>query len=109
MWVIRPHVEPTEITIDLPPVLVESLGVGAGMLARYLTSLAEQGAIDPENNPPPLPVLCRICERQIQPWWFEKHSELCMLEHKAESDVQLCQENLGMHRQAIVKILDAME
>jgi len=56
-----------------------------------------------------MPVLCRICERQIQPWWFEKHSELCMLEHKAESDVQLCQENLQMHRQAIVKVLDAME
>ena len=109
MWVIRPFVEPNEITIDLPPVLVESLGVGAGMLARYLTSLAEQGAVDPANNPPPMPVLCRICERQIQPWWFEKHSELCMLEHKAESDVQLCQENLGMHRHAIVKILDAME
>jgi len=109
MWVVRPFVEPTEITIDLAPVLVESLGVGAGMLARYLTSLAEQGAVDPGNHPPPMPVLCRICERQIQPWWFEKHSELCMLEHKAESDVQLCQENLGMHRQAIVKVLDAME
>jgi serine/threonine-protein kinase RIM15 len=109
MWVVRPFVEPTEITIDLAPVLVESLGVGAGMLARYLTSLAEQGAVDPENHPPPMPVLCRICERQIQPWWFEKHSELCMLEHKAESDVQLAQENLGMHRQAIVKVLDAME
>lgn len=109
MWVIRPFVEPNEITIDLPSVLVESLGVGAGMLARYLTSLAEQGAVDPAGNPPPMPVLCRICERQIQPWWFEKHSELCMLEHKAESDVQLCQENLGMHRHAIVKILDAME
>ncbi|TGZ80091.1 hypothetical protein EX30DRAFT_69156 [Ascodesmis nigricans] len=109
MWVVRPYVEPTEITIDLPPVLVESLGVGAGMLARYLTSLAEQGNGDPANHPPPLPVLCRICERQIQPWWFEKHSELCMLEHKAESDVQLCQENLGMHRQALVRILDAME
>lgn len=109
MWVIRPFVEPTEITIDLPPVLVESLGVGAGMLARYLTGLAEHHAVDPANHAPPLPVLCRICERQIQPWWFEKHSELCLLEHKAESEVQLCQENLGVHRQAIVKILDAME
>lgn len=109
MWVIRPYVEPTEITIDLPPVLVESLGVGAGMLARYLTSLAERGGVDPENHPPPLPVLCRICERQIQPWWFEKHSELCMLEHKAEGEVQMAQENLGVHRQALVRILDAME
>ncbi|KAF3928015.1 hypothetical protein AA313_de0200926 [Arthrobotrys entomopaga] len=106
MWVIRPWTEPKEITIDLPATVIESLGVGAGMLAQLLNSLAED---DPENHPPPLPVLCRICESQIQPWWFEKHSELCMLEHKAESEVQLAQENLAVQRNAIVKVLDAME
>ncbi|KAF3919584.1 hypothetical protein ABW20_dc0103271 [Dactylellina cionopaga] len=106
MWVIRPWTEPKEITIDLPAPIIESLGVGAGMLAQYLNALAED---DPANHPPPLPVLCRICESQIQPWWFEKHSELCMLEHKAESEVQLAQENLSVQRNAIVKVLDAME
>lgn len=106
MWVIRPWTEPKEITIDLPAPIIESLGVGAGMLAQYLNALAED---DPAGHPPPLPVLCRICETQIQPWWFEKHSELCMLEHKAESEVQLAQENLSVQRNAIVKVLDAME
>ncbi|PSN59639.1 serine threonine protein kinase-like protein [Corynespora cassiicola Philippines] len=108
MWMIRPSVV-REVTIDLPEVLVESLGVGAEMLAHYLNGLAEQGANDPGNHPPPLPVLCRICERQITPWWFEKHTELCLQEHRAEMDVQMAQESLAEHRNAIVKVLDSLE
>ncbi|KAF2498454.1 putative response regulator receiver RIM15p [Lophium mytilinum] len=108
MWMIRPSVI-REVTIDLPMVLVEALGVGAEMLANHLTALAEVGANDPANHPPPLPVLCRICERQITPWWFEKHTELCLQEHRAEMEVQLAQESLSDHRNSIVKVLDALE
>ncbi|KAI5289406.1 rim15, signal transduction response regulator [Ascosphaera aggregata] len=109
MWMLRPPVRPREITIDLPPILVESLGVGAEVLANYLTMLAEAGGRDPAHHPPPMPVLCRICERQITPWWFEKHSELCITEHKAEMEVQIAHESLGEHRRSIVKVLDALE
>ncbi|KAI9847353.1 MAG: rim15, signal transduction response regulator [Sclerophora amabilis] len=109
MWMLRPSAEPREVTIDLPSLLVESLGVGAEMLARYLNSLAEVGANDPGNHAPPLPVLCRICERQIPPWWFEKHTELCLQEHRAESEVQMAHESLTEHRSAIVKVLDSFE
>ncbi|PYI27910.1 serine threonine protein kinase [Aspergillus indologenus CBS 114.80] len=111
MWMLRPFTEPREITIDLPPLLVESLGVGAEVLANYLTTLAEAAASepDPSKHPAPNPVLCRICERQITPWWFEKHSDLCLQEHRAEMDVQIAQENLNEHRHAIVRVLDALE
>jgi len=109
MWMIRPWIAPREIQIDLPNVIVDSLGSGAEVLASYLNTLAEAGLNDPAQLPPPLPVLCRICERQIPPWWFEKHSELCLQEHKAEMEVQMCQENLTEHRHAIVKVLDALE
>ncbi|KAJ5781354.1 hypothetical protein N7457_006514 [Penicillium paradoxum] len=111
MWMLRPLTEPREVTIDLPPLLVESLGVGAEVLANYLTELAEAAATepDPSKHPAPTPVLCRICERQITPWWFEKHSDLCLQEHRAEMDVQLAQENLNEHRHVIVKVLDALE
>ncbi|KAH8674636.1 putative Serine/threonine-protein kinase cek1 [Tricladium varicosporioides] len=109
MWMIRPWIAPREIQIDLPAVIVDSLGSGAEVLASYLTTLAEVGLQDPANHAPPLPVLCRICERQIPPWWFEKHTELCLQEHKAEMEVQMCQENLTEHRHAIVKVLDALE
>lgn len=109
MWMIRPWIQPREIQIDLPAVIVDSLGSGAEVLASYLTTLAEAGLQDPANHAPPLPVLCRICERQITPWWFEKHTELCLQEHKAEMEVQMCQENLTEHRHMIVKVLDALE
>ncbi|PGH14654.1 AGC protein kinase [Polytolypa hystricis UAMH7299] len=109
MWMLRPSSGPREVTIDLPPLLVESLGVGAEVLANYLTVLAEVGINDPAHHPPPMPVLCRICERQITPWWFEKHSDLCLQEHRAEMDVQMAQDNLNDHRHYIVRVLDALE
>ncbi|KAI0535937.1 putative response regulator receiver RIM15p [Xylaria digitata] len=110
MWMIRPWVPPCEIKIDLPPLIVESLGSGAEILASYLTQLAESGQDDSSSQPlAPKPVLCRICERQILPWWFEKHTELCLQEHRAEMDVQMAQESLTEHRHAIVKVLDALE
>jgi serine/threonine-protein kinase RIM15 len=109
MWMLQPAAEPVQITIALPRFLVESLGVGAELLAKYLTELAESGANDPAHHPPPLPVLCRVCERTIVPWWFEKHSDLCVQEHRAEMDVQMAQESLVEHRHAIVKVLDAFE
>ncbi|KAI1396392.1 hypothetical protein F4819DRAFT_504453 [Hypoxylon fuscum] len=109
MWMIRPWIAPREIKIDLAPLLVDSLGSGAEVLASYLTQLAESGSEDPASHPPPPHVLCRICERQIPPWWFEKHTDLCLQEHRAEMDVQMAQENLTEHRHAIVKVLDALE
>lgn len=105
---IRPWVAPREIQIDLTPIIADSLGSGAQILAAYLTTVAENGLDDPANHAPPLPLLCRICERQIPPWWFEKHTELCLQEHKAEMEVQMCQDNLVEHRHAIVRVLDAL-
>ncbi|QGI75638.1 hypothetical protein CEK25_000544 [Fusarium fujikuroi] len=109
MWMIRPWIAPREIKIDLPNVIVDSLGSGAEVLASYLTQLAESGLDDPEQQEPPPPVLCRICERQIPRWWFEKHTDLCLQEHRAEMDVQMAQESLTEHRHSIVKVLDALE
>lgn len=109
MWMIRPWVAPREIKIDLDTELVDSLGSGAEILASYLTRLAESGLEDPIEQAPPQPVLCRICERQIPPWWFEKHTDLCLQEHQAEMEVQMAQESLTEHRHAIVKVLDALE
>lgn len=110
MWMIRPWTAPQEIQIDLPDVIVDSLGSGAEVLAIFLNQLTEYAGdnIDEHVRPPPA-VLCRICERQIQAWWFEKHTDLCLQEHRAEMDVQMAQESLIEHRHAIVKVLDALE
>ncbi|KAF7560983.1 hypothetical protein G7046_g3162 [Stylonectria norvegica] len=109
MWMLRPWIAPREIKIDLPNVIVDSLGSGAEVLASYLTKVAESGIDDLEQHIPPPPLLCRICERQIPRWWFEKHTDLCLQEHRAEMDVQMTQENLTEHRHSIVKVLDALE
>lgn len=109
MWMLQPAIEPIQIEVELPRVLVEMLGIGAELLANYLSELTEAGANDPANHPPPLPIVCRICERSIVPWWFERHSDLCVQEHKAEMDVQMIQEGLTEHRHAIVKILDTID
>lgn len=109
MWMLRPSTPPREVTIDLPELLVQSLGVGAEMLAHYLTELAESGANDPAHHPPPPPVMCRICERHITPWWFEKHTEGCTQETRAETEISLAQDNLSEHRSAIVKVLEALD
>ncbi|KND90429.1 Serine/threonine-protein kinase cek1 [Tolypocladium ophioglossoides CBS 100239] len=109
MWMLRPWSGPHEIKIDLPEVIVDSLGSGAEVLASYLTQLAESGDDDSNVREPPSPVLCRICERQIPPWWFEKHTDLCLQEHRAEMDVQMTQESLTEHRHAIVRVLDDLE
>ena len=109
MWMLRPSAAPTEITIDLPEILADALGVGAEMLANYLTSLADSAITDPASHPPPLPIMCRICERQITPWWFEKHTEGCTQEHRSESEASLAHEALTEHRHAIVKVLDALD
>lgn len=110
MWMIRPWQAPQEIQIDLPDVIVDSLGSGAEVLAIFLNQLTEYAGDDvDENVRPPPAVLCRICERQIQAWWFEKHTDLCLQEHRAEMDVQMAQESLIEHRHAIVKVLDALE
>lgn len=109
MWMVKPLLS-REITIDLPDVLVETLGVGAEILADYLTLMADANVQQSEDLPPqPPPVLCRICERHIIPWWFEKHTELCSQEHRAEMEVQMAQEALNEQRSALVKVLDALE
>ncbi|KKY21489.1 putative agc protein kinase [Phaeomoniella chlamydospora] len=109
MWMLQPPADVQPVTIALPRLLVDSLGVGAEVLASHLMMLADAGATDPAHHPPPMPILCRVCERQITPWWFEKHSDLCVQEHRAEMDVQMAQETLTEHRHAIVKVLDALE
>ncbi|KAK9325537.1 hypothetical protein V1517DRAFT_269636 [Lipomyces orientalis] len=109
MWVLKPYFEPLRPVVDLPQTLVDSLGFGADVLASYISRLSQTGVTDPKDFPMQDQIMCRICERQIQPWWFERHSELCLVEHKAESDVQPCQDNLREHRARLFAILEQLE
>ncbi|KAK9237947.1 hypothetical protein V1525DRAFT_450077 [Lipomyces kononenkoae] len=109
MWILKPYVEPRRPVVDLPQTLIDSLGFGADFLASYLSRLSQTGITDPKDSPMQNPIMCRICERQIQPWWFERHSELCLVEHKAERDIQPCQDTLREHRASLFAILEQLE
>ncbi|BFZ63627.1 rim15, signal transduction response regulator [Saitoella coloradoensis] len=111
MWVIRPLPNPRSLTLNLDPTLVSTLGVGAEVLASYLTDIAS----DPDTHPSeigdraPGSVMCRICEREIQSWYFERHSELCLVVHKAESEVQGAQDLGRDMRGVVVGVMDRLE
>ncbi|OLL22743.1 Serine/threonine-protein kinase ppk18 [Neolecta irregularis DAH-3] len=110
MWVFRPFEEAKSSTEYIDTGLSEMLGFGASILSQYVQEIMDNPDISyPENHPPPLPLHCHICERQFVPWFFEKHTELCVLTHKAESSVQTCQDDIRDHRQLVTRLLDGLD
>jgi serine/threonine-protein kinase RIM15 len=49
-------------------------------------------------------ILCRICEREIVTWFFEKHNETCDAVHRLEAEISECDECLGDLHQTVVKL-----
>ncbi|SGZ53944.1 CIC11C00000000377 [Sungouiella intermedia] len=103
IWTIRPFVRiDLELTIPLP--LVDLLGFGSEIFEGYLLNLREAGIIDEGSVPEPKTILCRICETSFPAWFIEKHSEMCLLEHKVEEELQLCHDMIADQRDLIVRI-----
>lgn len=105
MWVFSVVQEPIDWEEGLfDPQLAEALLGGAEFLATFLEELSS----DPQK-PMPSPLTCNICDRQIQPWFFEKHTALCIVSHKAESEVQDCHDQLRDQRQLVTLALRELE
>ncbi|KAL7423549.1 rim15, signal transduction response regulator [Cryptotrichosporon argae] len=49
-------------------------------------------------------VLCRICEREIVTWFFEKHNETCDAVHRLEAEIVAANENIQDLHQIVVKL-----
>ncbi|KIR30593.1 hypothetical protein I309_00731 [Cryptococcus deuterogattii LA55] len=49
-------------------------------------------------------ILCRICEREIVAWFFEKHSETCDALHRLEAEIAECNDCLHELRQTVVDL-----
>lgn len=105
MWILKPYRQMEPLSIDIPLSLFETLGFGADVFVQYLETLQQDGVTEFSNLPPPPMAMCRICERQVPTWAFESHSQLCLIEHKAESHLQLTHENLSDHREAVAALL----
>ena len=54
-------------------------------------------------------ILCRICEREIVSWFFEKHNETCDAVHRLEAEVSDCNECLRDLCHVLVKLKGEME
>lgn len=109
MWVLRPYTPPKPLSVDLPPKLVTTLGIGINMLVSFLENLSEAVMEERDSVPTPQLELCRICERYVTTWWFEGHSELCLVEHKTQSDVDSAQEDLLDQRKTLISIVSVLE
>lgn len=54
-------------------------------------------------------VLCRICERQIPAWFFEKHNEVCIETHRMESAVSESNERLAELETLVVDLISRLK
>lgn len=105
MWILKPYRQMEPLSVDIPLSLFETLGFGADVFVQYLERLQQEGVTEFADLPPPPMAMCRICERQVPTWAFESHSQLCLIEHKAESHLQQAHENLTEHREAVSALL----
>ncbi|GAC96489.1 AGC/NDR protein kinase [Pseudozyma hubeiensis SY62] len=75
----------------------------AAVLDEPTAALAHVASISIE------PVLCRICERDIPAWFFEKHSEICNETHRLDMEIGECNESLRELRRAIQDLHNRLE
>lgn len=107
IWTVRPFVR-IDLELTIPPALVDLLGFGSEIFEGYLLNLREAGIIDENSVPEPKTVLCRICETNIPAWFIEKHSDLCLLEHKVKEDLQLAHDLIADQRDLVFKISESL-
>ncbi|TDL29412.1 hypothetical protein BD410DRAFT_811059 [Rickenella mellea] len=113
MWVIKPIG---------PPELDQSQNIVATAGEEFEGEAdAPRGKFGDRNDSEPitpfpfsLPIstavlLCRICERNIPDWFFEKHNETCNEEHKFEADIGECNESISELRNTIRDLRTAIE
>nr|CDI52366.1 related to serine/threonine protein kinase [Melanopsichium pennsylvanicum 4] len=103
MWVFK-AIGPPEREDRLPDAAVAKGGRGMGVaLDEPDAALAHVASISVE------PVLCRICERDIPAWFFEKHSEICNETHRLDMEIGECNEGLRELRRAIQDLYNRLE
>ena len=98
MWVVRPAANLSTGSDD-----EESSTLGPGQAAQ---SRSYSGPITPfpgtrTSSISTQPLLCRICEKQIPTWFFEKHNETCNETHRLEVDLSECNDQITEFRDTV--------
>lgn len=107
IWTIKPFIH-ININLTIPENLISLLGFGSEIFEGYLLNLKELGIIDEDDVPQPKTVLCRICESYIPSWFLEKHSDLCIVEHRANEDLQTCHDAINDQKELVLQIIDSL-
>lgn len=107
IWTIKPFVH-IDMELTIPEALFDLLGFGSEIFEGYLLSLKEAGILDEDSVPDPKLILCHICETNIPAWFIEKHSDLCIVEHRVSEELQSCHDALADQRDLILKVSDSL-
>lgn len=107
IWTIKPFIH-IDIDLSIPTSLINLLGFGSEIFEGYLLNLKELGIIDEDDVPQPKTVLCRICESYVPSWFLEKHSDLCIVEHRANEDLQACHDAINDQKELILLIIESL-
>lgn len=103
MWVIRPVPNQNAPSDDGEATTVRpSTASYAKAFADSVTSFASGGL-------PTQPILCRICDRQIPTWFFEKHNETCNETHRLEVDITETNDKLADLRTVAAALIDNLK
>lgn len=108
MWVIKPVSAPSG-ELETPEMNDEpqTAGLGLGFYRRPATQpvspFPHGRSISIVN------VLCRICERQVPAWYFEKHNETCHELHRLEADLSERNETVSDLLRQATELLDAID
>lgn len=104
MWVFKPNGEP-EAEDDLAPGQ-QKPAAGAGeppvMTSEGTAAASDRILISTE------PLLCRICERDVPTWFFEKHSEICNETHRLDMEISEYNEGLAELRRIARSLINAI-
>ncbi|PWN51516.1 hypothetical protein IE53DRAFT_47622 [Violaceomyces palustris] len=103
MWVFK-ATGPPEPETDLPDEFVPKTGrTASNFLDDPSAAVGHVASISVE------PLLCRICERDVPTWFFEKHSEICNEVHRLEMEIGECNENLEELRRTAKAVIARLE
>lgn len=97
LWILRPYLGGA-LSADINDKLKKAVGGGASVLGSFLQELRHCVYENKNYYPAPRYVLCRICEEYCPNWWFERHTDLCRLEHLVERRIIEAHDKLVEHR-----------
>lgn len=104
IWLISKHVQRPALTLQLPHELTRTTGFATDVFATFLEQLADAVRTHAPELPAPPQELCRICERFVKTWWFERHHWLCAVEFKSEHRVRVIYDELLDHRESLSEV-----